>query len=499
MMSIRLACLAASALCCAAPSLANTPAATTAEYRAQGEAALERLRADQTPRTKARNVIVFIGDGMGVSTLTAARIFAGQAMGRDGESYETAMDSLPHAAQVKTYSHDAQVSDSAPTATAIMAGIKTRASVLGIGPEAQVNDCLSGKDHHVPSLIGMAQDKGLATGVVTTTGITHATPAAAYAHSVQRNWESDADMPDAAKQQGCLDLARQLIEGPVGARLDVILGGGRAQFLPKTTRDPEHADKSGERADRRDLVASWKRGNPKGHFAWNRDQFLAYDPARHTRLLGLFEPGHMNFEADRASDPAGEPSLAEMTETAIRTLSRNGAGYVLLIEGGRIDHAHHGGNAYRALADTVALDEAVAAALRLTSQEDTLILTTADHSHTLTINGYPMRGNPILATVAGAKGEAVLAKDGKAYTTLSYANGPGAVHDHARSDPAKANTLDRDYRQQALVPLSTETHAGEDVVVRASGPGSQWLRGTIEQHAIFYVMHAALFGAKQRQ
>lgn len=495
MKTVRLACLLATTLCLAAPGHARAEE-DTAAYRAQGEAALERLKADQAPRTRARNVIVFIGDGMGVSTLTAARIFTGQAMGRDGESFETAMDGLGHTALVKTYSHDAQVSDSAPTATAIMAGIKTRASVIGIGPEAQIDNCESGKNHHVPSLIALAQQQGLATGVVTTTGITHATPAAGYAHSVQRDWESDADMPEAAKKQGCLDIARQLVEGQTGSRLDVVLGGGRAKFLPKTAPDPEHSGKTGARADKRDLVALWKRRNPNGVFAWNREQFAAFDPARHTRLLGLFEPGHMNFEADRANDPAGEPSLAEMTETAIRALSRNDNGFVLLVEGGRIDHAHHAGNAYRALVDARALDEAVAAALRLTSLEDTLIVTTADHSHTLTINGYPVRGNPILASVATTKGEPLRAKDGKAYTTLSYANGPGAAHDHARSDPAAANTMDLNYRQQALVPLSSETHAGEDVVVRASGPGAQWLRGTIEQHTIFYVMREALFGAK---
>jgi alkaline phosphatase len=495
MTCLRLIPLFASALCLAAPDIASAEE-DTATYRAQGEAALERLKADTAPRTKARNVIVFIGDGMGVSTLTAARIFAGQAMGRDGESHQTTMDGLAHTALVKTYSHDAQVSDSAPTATAIMAGVKTRASVLGIGPEAQIDNCESGKNHHVPSLIALAQERGIATGVVTTTGITHATPAAGYAHSVQRDWESDADMPEAAKKEGCLDIARQLVEGQTGSRLDVILGGGRAKFLPNTESDPEHADKKGARTDKRDLVALWKRRNPKGLFAWNREQFASFDPARHTRLFGLFEPGHMNFEADRANDPAGEPSLAEMTEAAIGALSRNGQGYVLLIEGGRIDHAHHAGNAYRALVDARALDEAVATALRLTSLEDTLIVTTADHSHTLTINGYPVRGNPILASVATTKGEPLRAKDGKAYTTLSYANGPGAVHDHARPDPAEANTMELNYRQQALVPLSSETHAGEDVVVRASGPGAQWLRGTIEQHTIFYVMRDALFGAQ---
>lgn len=489
----RAVCLVA-LLSFAAPGLAGTEA-DTAAYRTQGKAELDRLKSEAAPRDRARNVIVFVGDGMGVSTLTAARIFAGQAQGRDGESFQTAMDALAHTALVKTYSHDAQVSDSAPTATAILAGVKTRNGMIGIGPEAKVDDCASGKAHRLPSLIAMAQRQGLATGVVTTTRITHATPAAAYANTVQRDWESDGDIPPAARDQGCIDIARQLVDGEVGSRLDVTLGGGRSAFLPRSARDPEHAGKAGLRGDGRDLVAAWQRSSPKGLYVWNRDQLKAFDPARHDRLLGLFEPDHMQYEANRAKDPAGEPSLAEMTEIAIRSLSRRGKGYVLLVEGGRIDHAHHAGNAYRALADARALDEAVAAALRLANLDDTLIVTTADHSHTLTISGYPARGNPILGTVAETPGEPRRAKDGKGYTTLGYANGPGATHDHARPDPVTADTAALDYRQQALVPLSSETHGGEDVVVRASGPGAQWLHGTIEQHTIFHVMHEALFGA----
>lgn len=481
---------------CFAGAVAAQAESGTASYRAQGEAALDSLKSAPAPRSRARNLIIFIGDGMGVSTLTAARIFAGQVEGRDGESYQTAMDSLAHSALVKTYSHDAQVSDSAPTATAILAGIKTRNSMIGIGPEARVDDCASGKAHALPSLLGMAQAAGFATGVVTTTRVTHATPAAAYAHTVQRDWESDGDMPQTARDQGCLDIARQLIEGQVGSRLDVILGGGRSTFLPSGVMDPEHARKAGLRRDGRNLIEAWQKANPQGRYVWNREQMSAFNPARQGRLLGLFEPSHMQYESDRAGDPAGEPSLSEMVETAIQTLSRKGAGYVLLVEGGRIDHAHHAGNAHRALSDAKALDEAVAIALRRTNPDETLIVTTADHSHTLTISGYPVRGNPILGTVAETSGEPSLAKDGKAYTTLGYANGPGAMSAHGRADPA--DTLALDYRQQALVSLPSETHGGDDVVVRASGPGAHLFRGTMEQHTIFYVMREALFGPQSR-
>lgn len=471
---------------------AAQPAATTQEYRQQAMAELATRRMAASRPDRARNVIIFIGDGMGVSTITAARIFAGQRAGVDGESHVTAMDRLEHTALVRTYSHDAQVSDSAPTATAILAGVKTRNGVIGVGPEALENDCLSGLAHPVPSLMEIAQEAGLATGVVTTTRITHATPAAAYAHTAQRDWEWDANMPADAIAQGCLDIARQLVEGRVGSRLDVVMGGGRAAFMPDTLVDPEYPARRGARRDGRDLISQWRTANPQGLFAWNAAQLGGFDPDRDGRLLALFEPDHMNYEADRASDSAGEPSLADMVELAVRSLSREERGFVLLVEGGRIDHAHHAGNAYRALRDAEAMDEAVARVLSLVNLDETLVITTADHSHTLTISGYPERGNPILGTVAF--GEPSLARDGKAYTTLGYANGPGAVGPGERRDPAHEDTHALDYRQQALVPLSSETHGGEDVVVRASGPGARLLSGTIEQHTIFYVAQQALFG-----
>lgn len=483
------------ALCCglALPLGVAAQTPTTSDgYRRQGEAELVRLKTEKPITTPARNIILFIGDGMGVSTLTATRIHQGQRQGRDGESFVPAMDRLSHTALVKTYSHDAQVSDSAPTATAIMAGVKTRNSVIGLGPEAIVDDCAGSKGKLVPSVFKLAQDMGRGTGIVSTARITHATPAAAYAHTPQRDWETDGALPASARTAGCLDVARQMIEGPVGAKLDVILGGGRANFLPVAVADPEYPDRTGKRTDGRDLAAAWRGRNPSGVYVWNTSAFAQVDPARTSRLLGLFEPDHMQYEADRATDRGGEPSLAAMTRTAIAMLGRRRDGYVLLIEGGRIDHAHHAGNARRALEDAIALDEAVQTALDLVDLKDTLVLATADHSHTLTISGYPARGNPILGLAAGLDKQPFKAKDGRAYTTLGYANGPGSIAETPRPDPAAVDTTALDYRQQALVPLGSETHGGDDVVVRASGPMAHLFKGTIEQHSIFHIMREAL-------
>jgi alkaline phosphatase len=188
-----------------------------------------------------------------------------------------------------------------------------------------------------------------------------------------------------------------------------------------------------------------------------------------------------------------------MTKAAITRLSRNPNGYILMVEGGRVDHALHDSNAARALSDAAALDEAVAAAIAATDPRDTLIIVTADHSHTLTIQGYPQRNNPILGLVR--EGER-LAKgsDGKPYTTLGFANGPGSVCKEQpdkkwlcdRQDLTSVDTTALDFLQPSLTPLGSETHGGEDVAIFAGGPGANLFSGTVEQNEIFHVMAKSL-------
>lgn len=123
------------------------------------------------------------------------------------------------------------------------------------------------------------------------------------------------------------------------------------------------------------------------------------------------------------SQNSNNPTLAEMTQSAIKLLQKEANGYVLLVEGGRIDHAHHDGRAKISLEETIQFDLAIEAALALTNRDDTLIIVSADHSHTLTISGYPDRGNDILGVLPNDRGP--LVQDKMPYTTLSYANGPG--------------------------------------------------------------------------
>ncbi len=204
----------------------------------------------------------------------------------------------------------------------------------------------------------------------------------------------------------------------------------------------------------------------------------------------------MMYEADRVASGADEPSLADLTGFAIERLQTQRSGYFLLVEGGRIDHAHHAGNAARALADTVAFDDAVARTLSMVDLNETLVIVTADHGHVMSFSGYPQRGNPILGKVVergylSSAGPAVARdKNGLPYTTLNYANGPG--HRPQRPDLNNVDTTDIDYRQEATVPLNSETHSGTDVIVYADGPGADLFRGTQEQTYVYHVMRHAV-------
>jgi alkaline phosphatase len=454
-----------------------------------GAARIAELAARRPIESRAKNVILFIGDGMDITTITAARIYDGQQKGGNGEENQLSFDRFPYSALVKTYNVDAQTPDSAGTATALLSGVKTLMGVIGVDQTVKRGNCAAMAGHKVTSFLERAASAGRATGVVTTTRLTHATPAATYAHVPDRDWEADTDLPARAKQQGCRDIASQFV---AAAGITVAFGGGRAKFLPKSVPDPEYGAQgiTGKRRDGRNLVAEW-RARPGSVYVWNKHQFDALAPRPGQRVLGLFEPSHMHFEADRAGDEAGEPSLAAMTAKAIALLSANPAGFFLMVEGGRIDHAHHAGNAARALGDTVAFAAAVTAALKATDERDTLIIVTADHGHTLSLAGYARRGAPILGLAGMAKGDkGSKAKDGKPYTILGYANGPGARR-NTRPDISQAEAMALDYRQQALVPLRSETHGGQDVAAFARGPRAYLLGGVIEQNVLFHLMQYA--------
>lgn len=429
-------------------------------------------------QSKAKNVILFIGDGMGVSTVTAGRIFDGQSQGMSGEEHYLSFEEFENVALIKTYNTNAQVPDSAGTATAIMSGYKTNIGAVNVPPES-INT--RSPDVCDPSalpanLAKRASGAGKSVGIISTARITHATPAAVYGHVPNRGWEAVKDIPEEFIAAGCENLSAQLVDAATPVNL--ALGGGLKEFSESE-------------------LLEWTAQGEDHILIKTGAEFLALKAGNTEDILGLFNPSHMEFEADRMEN-GDEPSLADMTSFAIDNLSaRDTDGYVLMVEAGRIDHAHHGSNAYRALRDLQALNEAVKTAKAKTG-DDTLILVTADHSHVFTMAGYPARGNPILGLVHGVDRETgkreidpSLAEDGKPYTTLGYHNGPNVRE--LDSEPLTANMVQaKDYRQQTAVKMGSETHAGEDVPLYATGPGADKVRGVMNQNEIHGVMMDAL-------
>lgn len=430
--------------------------------------AAHRMEAASPRPARARNVILFIGDGMGMDIYTATRVW------KSGVSGRLAIDTLPNTAVCSTYSYDNIVTDSAPSATSILSGVKSRNDVVGEGADAipgRISDPESGTEGTAAkSILEIAAERGLATGVVTTTTVTHATPASAYAHIHHRDLEEI--------------IATQLVVPRFGNPPDVVLGGGRQFFLPSSAADPEYPELRGARSDGRDLTAEL---SALGYaYAWNGDQFDALAPGASTRVLGLFEPSHLSFESRRELAAIDDPSLARMTAAAIDILSRDPEGYFLLVEGGRIDHALHVNNVELAVQEAAMFDEAVRTALDRTDPLDTLIIVTADHSHPLTLGGEPRVGRlpdgseDVQATRGNLMGSGGVDIHGREYPALAFGSGPGALEPR----PPLAD-------RPALVPLQYSTHAGEDVFVAARGPGAERVRGFITNTDVFSIMRDA--------
>ncbi|NXN67512.1 PPBI1 phosphatase, partial [Himantopus himantopus] len=476
------------------PALLSTPdAEKTPGYWNEGaRRRLEVALALQPATQRAKNIILFMGDGMGLPTMSAARIYKGQLAGGSGEESVLAMETFPHVALAKTYTIDRQVPDSAGTGTAYLCGVKANAKTLGLSGAAVYGKCRSAFGNEVDSILHRARLAGKSVGIVTTTRVQHASPGAAYAHSASRSWYADANMPKEALRDGCKDIAYQLVHN---TDINVILGGGRMYMTPKRTPDPEYPEdpaQNGTRKDGVDLIAEWLSTKQGAHYVWDKKGLDAVKDDSVSHLMGLFEPKDMKYELNR--NTSTDPSIVEMTEKAIRILRRNPNGFFLFVEddcgphaGGRIDHGHHSGRAKQALMEAVMLDQAVARAGELTSPSDTLTVVTADHSHVFTFGGNTLRGNSIFG-LAPKK-----AKDKRAYTSILYGNGPGySIRDGGRPAVSLPAAEDKDYRQQAAVPLETETHSGEDVVVLAQGPMAHLFHGVQEQH---YIAHAMAYAA----
>jgi alkaline phosphatase len=261
------------------------------------------------------------------------------------------------------------------------------------------------------------------------------------------------------------------------------MGGGRQYFTPF-----DKAANPKGRADGRDLAAEFAR---QGYaVGMKRDDMLAAKPGR--KYVGMYAQGHLNFSLARKPD---EPELKEMAVKAIELLQSNPKGFFLMVEGGKIDHGLHDSNAVNAMADAVAFDDAIQAVLDKMNKLDpglknTLVVITADHDHTLQINGYPARGNPITDIVRSYQdGQPARDADGKTYTTLVFGNGPNRPA--VRQDVDSATAMGHDYKQETGVRLSGETHGGGDVKLYAAGAGSEAFKGTMENTRVFELIRKA--------
>ena len=420
-----------------------------------------------------KNVILFVGDGMGLTTTSAARIHEAQNKDRDWQENTLSFEELPHVALIRPHTIDAQIPDSAGTMSAIMTGVKTRSGVISVGPKYARGDCKSVFEDPPETLMEFAHLKGLSTGLVTTSRITDATPAAAYAHSPDRTWENDARTPKSALSKGCGDLASRLISFGDGGGIDLVLGGGRTSFLPKDVPDPERPEFMGERLDDKDLILEWLKARSKRKYVWNLEQFNALSSNQDGQILGLFEPATMLFNEERIRGGGDEPSLTKMTTFAINFLQASSSdqpGYFLIIESARIDHGNHFKNPYLALTETVEFSNAIRAAMKLVNLNETLVLVTSDHSSSLAFTGYPEANMPVLASLS--------------YPSFTFMAGDGFQQDHMQQEQDDPLAYDPE--------VQVAPHAGEDVAAYAAGYLSERIRGTLEQHLLNDIIKSAL-------
>ncbi|MFZ2472996.1 MAG: alkaline phosphatase [Methanothrix sp.] len=385
----------------------------------------------------AKDVILLIGDGMGFPQLTLARIEKAGENLSDYASTELFMDGMEQTGYVSTFSANSFVTDSAPAATAMATGHKTNNGVIGQDATA-IPKKMDGKN--LTTILEMAEKANLSTGLITTTRITHATPAAFYAHVDNRDNESE--------------IADQLAKSNV----EVILGGGLQYFVGKNDTDP--TGKESKRNDDRNLLANFASNGYA--FVYNGTAFQNIDAKKTEKLLGLFESSHLQYELERQSSPEKEPSLAEMTKKAMAILSQNPEGFFLMVEGGRIDHAGHERNLSKMVADTLAFDEAVKTALDFASKNnDTLVIVTADHE----CGGLVLQPENLVEYEGGVI-DPIFAS-GTART-------PGPRYDF-------------------ITEMDEATHTAVDVPVMASGSGAEKVsHGKLDNTQIFEIMKEAL-------
>jgi len=469
-----------------------------------------------TPKGRvAKNVILFIGDGLSVAHRTAARMLSkGIAEGRYGG--ELAIDDMPYMALVSTAGSDSVVTDSANSMSAYTTGHKTCVNAMGVY-------CARNKgtlDHpRVENITELVQRKlGLAVGVVTNTEVEDATPAAMVAHTRRRmNYD---------------DIVRAFDE----LRPEVIMGGGWPNFLPANVTD-------GKRADGADYIARMKAAG----YAYVQTNTALKDAAAGsstTRLLGLFNKTNIDGVLDRRILKAGsvkdypdQPDLTDQVRTALQVLSRNDKGFVLMVESGRIDKYSHSLDWERSVYETIMLDNAVKVAKEFAgTREDTLIVVVADHGHPISIigtyddaageslreklqvydkakfpnyqpadaDGYPPSvwvSRRLAVVFAAFPDHCDIARPfvaGENTPAVAAPQPPGQAADPKAKPVMIANeancAVPGAMRRGGNLPFTADrgVHSGDDVVLTAMGPGAEQFHGRIDNTRVFRAIATAL-------
>ena len=421
----------------------------------------------------AKNVVLMIGDGMGPSHFGAAWLYSNRVLGKELRMVEVMMRG--RTAYLVNDTADAIITDSAAAATQIACGVKVPARVVGMGTDGKT-PC--------KTVLELAKEKGLATGLVTTSGITDATPAAFAAHVEHRSDEASV-------------AAQELRTG-----VDVLLGGRRQFFLPVAA--------GGQRKDGRDLVEEARRA---GYAVVGTASQL--QQVGRGKILGLFNMGNMAFEMDRAK--TAEPSLAEMTAKTLEVLAKNSKGFFVMVEGGRIDHAAHRNDAAATIRDTLAFDDAVGVVVEFQRQNpDTLIIVTADHE----TGGMALIGDSknsvgidlsavqkaqssfeLIAEELGKDPAPERIRDAvKKHTGIEITDDEAKIvaNDTIRKlDPynfpnATLHTLAFVLRPYLPVGWVSQTHTASLLLAFGSGPGSEDLVGFCHNTELFRIMRTAL-------
>lgn len=318
-------------------------------------------------------IFIMIGDGMGEAQRSLAQGYAAYKGGKT----PLIMNSLPVTGTVTTNSLNADITDSAAAATAYATGHKTNNGMLSVTPDGQ----------SLKTVIEEAEDKGLSTGLVTTTTLSNATPAAFAAHAQSRASEAD--------------IALQYLDSGV----DFFAGGGDKYFLPSSYSGGSDAlgvPLASSRGDNRDLVSEFEDAGYKTFIGLQGAQdFAAYVPSAGDKVLASFTNDYTPYELDRTGDGLTVPSLAGMTEKAIETLGSDEDGFVLMVEGGRIDHTCAANDPAGAVNEALAFNDAVQQAYGFYNQhpEETLIIVMGDHE----TGGLKLGDDLDLSHIAGVK------------------------------------------------------------------------------------------------